>query len=66
VLPGNLLAFGGPDSAKTADFVISAFGKAQPGTFKGVIVLFIGDEADHQRVEDAIKPSGATFRFVQM
>jgi hypothetical protein len=66
VLPGNLLAFGGPESAKTADLVIEAFAKAQPGTFKGVIVLFIGDEADHQRVEDAIKPSGAEFRFVAM
>jgi hypothetical protein len=66
VLPGNLLAFGGPESAKTADLIIAAFAKAQPGTFKGVIVLFIGDEADHQRVEDAIKPSGAEFRFVAM
>ncbi|HET7359535.1 MAG TPA: hypothetical protein VFJ04_05255 [Rhodanobacteraceae bacterium] len=66
VLPGNLLAFGGPDSAKTADFIVSAFAKAQPGTFKGVIVLFIGDQADQQRVADAVKPSGATFRFVQM
>jgi hypothetical protein len=27
---------------------------------------FIGDQVDQQRVEEAIKPTGATFRFVQM
>jgi hypothetical protein len=29
-------------------------------------VLFIGDQADQQRVADAVAPSGATFRFVAM
>jgi hypothetical protein len=66
VLPGNLLAFAGPVSATTADMVVAAFKDAKPGTFKDVIVLFIGDKADEQRVEDVIKPTGATFRFVQM
>ncbi len=66
VLPGNLLAFAGPVSATTADMVVAAFKDAKPGTFKDVIVLFIGDKADEQRVEDAVKPTGATFRFVQM
>ncbi|MDO1528323.1 hypothetical protein QMK61_05690 [Fulvimonas sp. R45] len=66
VLPGNLLAFAGPNSGKTADLVTAAFKDAKPGSFKGVIVLFIGDQADQQRVEDAVKPTGATFRFVQM
>lgn len=66
VLPGNLMAFGGPDSATTADFIAKAFANAQKGAFKGVIVLFIGDQADRQSVADALAPSGATFRFVQM
>ena len=66
VLPGNLLAFGGPVSATTADFVISAFKSANPGSFKDVIILFIGDKADQQRVADALKPTGATVRFVEM
>lgn len=66
VLPGNLLAFGGPVSATTGDFVITAFKGANPGSFKDVIVLFIGDKADEQRVSDALKPTGATFHFVQM
>ncbi|MBD8873392.1 hypothetical protein [Rhodanobacter sp. DHB23] len=66
VTPGNLLAFAGPVSATTADLLVAAFKDAQPGTFKDVIVLFIGDKADQQRVEDAVKPTGATVRFVQM
>lgn len=66
VTPGNLLAFVGPVSATTADLAVAAFKNAQPGTFKDVIVLFIGDKADEQRVEDAVKPTGATVRFVQM
>ncbi|HEY1588324.1 MAG TPA: hypothetical protein VGG00_01225 [Rhodanobacter sp.] len=66
VLPGNLLAFGGPVSATTADLVVAAFKDAKPGSFKDVIILFIGDKADEQRVTDALKPTGATIRFVAM
>jgi hypothetical protein len=66
VLPGNLLAFGGPESAKTADLIVAAFKDAKPGSFKDVIILFIGDKADEQRVDDALKPTGATVRFVAM
>jgi hypothetical protein len=66
VLPGNLLAIGGPDSGKTADVVTTAFKDAKPGSFKGVIVVVIGDKADEQRVEDVLKPTDATIRYVQM
>ena len=66
VLPGNLLAFAGQDSSKTADLVAAAFKDAKAGSFKGVIVLFIGDKADQQRVTDALTPTGATIRFVAM
>lgn len=66
VLSGTMLAYGGPSSAKTADLITQAFADAKPGAFKGVIVMFIGDQADKQRVADAIQPSGATLRFVQM
>jgi len=66
VQPGNLLALAGPSSAKTADFVTTAFQGAKPGTFKDVIVLFIGDQADKDRVTTALQPTGATVRFVAM
>jgi hypothetical protein len=66
VLPGNMLVFGGPNSGKTADLIVEAFKDAQQGSFKNVIVLFIGDQADQQRVAEALTPSGATYRFVAM
>lgn len=66
VLPGNMIAAGGPDSALTATALITAFKNAQPGSFKGVAVLFVGNAADKPAVQQAIAPSSADFRFAQM
>ncbi|HUA79416.1 MAG TPA: hypothetical protein VL997_03515 [Dyella sp.] len=66
VLPGNLIAFGGPDSGKTADLVTTAFKDAKPGSLKGVIIIVIGDKADEQRVEDVLKPTDDVTRYVEM
>ena len=66
VLPGNMVAVAGPDSATTAQMLITAFTNASPGSFKGVVVLFIGDKADEAAVQQALAPSGATFKFAQM
>jgi hypothetical protein len=66
VLPGNMMAFGGPDSKLTADLIGEAFKDAQDGSFKGVVVLFIGAAADQDRVKDAVAKSAAEFRFVEM
>jgi len=66
VLPGNMVAVGGPDSGTTAQVLETAFKSASPGSFKGVVVLFIGDKADEAAVKAAVDPSGATFKFAQM
>ena len=66
VLPGNMLAFGGPDSAITADLIIDSFKEAGAGTFKDVTVLFVGGQADTERVKEALTASGATYRFAEM
>jgi hypothetical protein len=66
VLPGNMVAAGGPSSATTAQVLETAFKQASPGSFKGVVVLFIGDQADEAAVKAAVEPSGATFKFAQM
>lgn len=66
VLPGNLIAVGGPDSATSAQLLEGAFKQASPGSFKGVTVLFIGDQADLAAVKAAVDPSGATVKFAQM
>ncbi|HEX7370166.1 MAG TPA: hypothetical protein VF284_07805 [Rhodanobacteraceae bacterium] len=66
VLPGNMVAIGGPSSATTANVIETAFKTAATGSFKGVVVLFIGDKADEAAVKAAVAPSGATFKFAQM
>lgn len=65
VLPGNMLAFGGPDSAITAQLVADAFKDVQTGSFKGVVVLFVGAQANFSRVKEALAQSGADVRFVE-
>ncbi|AXK72056.1 hypothetical protein DWG18_07015 [Lysobacter sp. TY2-98] len=62
---GTLMAFGSADSAKTADMIVAAFNGAGVDTMKGVRVLFIGDAADKDRAEAAVKPSGAKFEFAE-
>jgi hypothetical protein len=66
VLPGNMMAFGGPNSALTAGLIQDAFKDAQAGSFKGVIVLFIGAPADKDGVGQALTSSAAVYRFVEM
>jgi hypothetical protein len=65
VLPGNMLAFGSPDSAKMADLILSAFSGAKPDALKGSQVLFIGKPEDNARVKAPIEASGAKYIFVE-
>ena len=62
---GTLLAFGGPNSTKSADLAVAAFTRALPKSMEGVKVLFIGAAADSDRVKAAVDPSGATYKFVE-
>ncbi|MGY3264519.1 MULTISPECIES: hypothetical protein [unclassified Lysobacter] len=62
---GTLLAFASPESKQAADMIVAAFTGAGADTMKGVRVLFIGDAADKDRAEAAVKPSGAKFEFVE-
>jgi hypothetical protein len=65
VLPGNMMAFGGPDSKITAQLIVDAFKDVQAGSFKDVVVLFIGAPADAETVKQALAASGADVRFVE-
>ena len=65
VLPGNMLAFGSPDSAKMADLIIAAFTGGQPDALKGSQVLFIGKAEDNARVQAAVEAVGAKYIFVE-
>lgn len=64
VMPGNMLVFGSPDSAKMADLVIAAFSAGQPEALKGSQVLFIGSPADSARVGVAVEAVGGKYIFV--
>lgn len=65
VLPGNLLAFGSPDSTKMADLIVTAFTGAEPDALQGSQVLFIGKPEDRNRVQSAVEAAGAKFVFVE-
>lgn len=65
IVENTLIAFGSPNSAKSADLAVAAFAKAAPGKFQGVRVLFIGAPADNDRVKVAVEPSGATYKFIE-
>ncbi|MEO8161561.1 MAG: hypothetical protein ABI588_09085 [Arenimonas sp.] len=65
VLPGNMLSFGSPDSAKMADLMLSAFSGAKPDALRGSQVLFVGKAEDSSRVQAAVEASGAKYIFVE-
>ena len=65
VLPGNMLAFGSPDSTRMADLIVTAFEDAEPDALKGSQVLFIGSPADSDRVKAAVEAAGARYVFVE-
>ena len=65
ILENTLIAFGSPNSEKTGNLAVASFEKAEAGKLKGVKVLFIGNPADSARVQAAVEPSGATYKFVE-
>jgi len=65
VLPGNMLAFGSPDSAKMADLILMSFSGAKPDALKGSQVLFVGKAEDSARVQAPVEASGAKYIFVE-
>lgn len=65
ILPGNMIAFGSPDSTRMADLIVEAFKVSRPNSLKDVRVLFIGAAVDEQRVREAVAPSAAEFVFVE-
>lgn len=66
VLPGNMMAFGGPDGTLTAQLVVDAFADASPGALKDVRVVYIGTADQFDRVKEAVGASGAELRLVEM
>ena len=65
IVRGNLLASAGADSGRVADLVVRAFEDVPEATMDGVRVLFIGDQADSERVQQAVAASGVEYIFIQ-
>ena len=65
VLPGNMLVFGSPDSAKMADLLVAAVATGKSDSLKGSQVLFIGKAEDNARVQVAAQAVGAKYIFVE-
>jgi hypothetical protein len=65
IVGGNLIAFGSPASSRMADMAVASFQGVEPGTMKGVRVLFIGDAADGERVKAAVEPAGVEYVFIE-
>jgi hypothetical protein len=65
VQAGSMLAFGGPQSSRTADLVLESFKLAGPKSMKGVRIVVFGNAADRERVTAAIAPSEADFIYIE-
>lgn len=64
IIRGNLLAFGGPNSSRTADVIVEAFRGVPEGTMPGVRILFIGASEDDARVREAVSPAAVDYVFI--
>ena len=47
------------------ELLVQAFSGVQAGSFKDVVVLFIGDQADVDAIKAQLAASGAEVRFVE-
>lgn len=66
VQAGSMLAFGGPNSTKVGDVIVSAFAFAGPKSLKGVRVVVIARAAERARIEAAVLPAEPEFIWVDM
>lgn len=66
VLPGNMLAFGSPDSEKMTQLIEEAFTGAPADSMKDVRILFIGTAEQGERVRAAVEPTGAIFILYEL
>jgi hypothetical protein len=60
---GVMLVFASPAQEKEVEMIETAFKQVQPGTMKGVKVVFIGTPSLGERVKTAVEPAGVTYIF---
>jgi hypothetical protein len=66
LMPGGMLIVGGPDATQTTAFITDVAKQLKADAMKGIVVLVVSDASEQAPVVSALKPSGATVRFVAM
>ncbi len=63
IVEGNMLVFASPAPDKEVEMIEAAFKEVEPGTMKGVKVVFIGTPILSERVKAAVEPAGVNYLF---
>lgn len=63
-VPGNMIVVAGPDSAKTSQVLVSAFGHVPEDSLQGLRVMYIGAATAAGPARKAVKASGAKFELM--
>jgi len=66
LMPGGMLILGGPDAKQTTLFIADVAKPLKADALKGIVVLVVSDASQQATIGNALKPSGATVRFVAM
>jgi hypothetical protein len=66
LMPGGMLILGGPDAKQTTAFITDVSKQIKPSALSGIVVMVVSDTAEQAADTAALKPSGATVRFVAM
>jgi hypothetical protein len=66
LMPGGMLILGGPDAKQTTMFITDVSKQLKADALKGIVVMVVSDTSEQAAVTGALKPCGATVRFVNM
>lgn len=66
LMPGGMLILGGPDAKQTTVFIANLSKQLKADGMKGIVVMVVSDTSEQAADTAALKPSGATVRFVTM
>ena len=66
LMPGGMLIVGGPDPKQTTALLGDVAKQLKADALKGIVVMVVSDASEQAADAAALKPSGATVRFVTM
>lgn len=66
LMPGGMLILGGSDAKQTTVFVTNLAKQLKPDAMKGIVVMVVSDASEQAADASALKPTGATVRFIAM